>query len=126
MGANLGRVSPEVKPVMLDGVRPCPIADALELVGDRWSLLVMREISFGVHRFNDIQRHTGMPRDRLAARLRALEQAGVITRRPYSEHPPRHEYLATSAGQALIPVLQALRQWGEEHAAARPGASGGL
>jgi DNA-binding HxlR family transcriptional regulator len=73
-----------------------------------------------------MQRHTGMPRDRLAARLRALEQAGVITRRPYSEHPPRHEYLATSAGQALIPVLQALRQWGEEHAAVRPGASGGL
>jgi DNA-binding HxlR family transcriptional regulator len=122
MGANLGRVSPEVKPAMLAGVRACPIADALDVIGDRWSLLVMREIGFGVHRFNDIQRHTGMPRDRLAARLRALEQAGIITRRPYSEHPPRHEYLATSAGQALIPVLQALRQWGEEHA--RPAGAG--
>jgi DNA-binding HxlR family transcriptional regulator len=112
-------VSPEVKPVMLEGVRSCPVAEALDLVGDRWSLLVIRELGFGVHRFNDIQRHTGMPRDRLAARLRALEQAGLITRRPYSEHPPRYEYLATAAGQALDPVIQALRQWGEDHAASR-------
>jgi DNA-binding HxlR family transcriptional regulator len=105
---------------MLDGPRAgCPIAGALDLIGDRWSLLVMRELGFGVNRFNDIQRHTGMPRDRLAARLRALEQAGLITRRPYSEHPPRHEYLATDAGQALTPVLTALRQWGEAHAAPR-------
>jgi DNA-binding HxlR family transcriptional regulator len=105
--------------VMLDGVRPCPIADALDLIGDRWSLLVIREIGFGVHRFNDIQRHTGMPRDRLADRLRKLETAGIIARRPYSEHPPRSEYLTTGAGQALIPVLQSLRQWGETYAGSR-------
>jgi DNA-binding HxlR family transcriptional regulator len=109
-------VSSEVKPTMLAGVRLCPIADALELIGGRWSLLVIREIGFGVHRFNDIQRHTGIPRDRLTDRLRKLEQAGIITRRPYSEHPPRYEYLATDAGQELIPVLQALRRWGERHA----------
>jgi DNA-binding HxlR family transcriptional regulator len=104
---------------MLDGIRPCHIADALELIGDRWSLLVIREISFGVHRFNDIQRHTGIPRDRLTDRLRKLETAGIITRRPYSEHPPRYEYLTTDAGQALVPVLQALRQWGQDHAGRR-------
>jgi DNA-binding HxlR family transcriptional regulator len=104
---------------MLAGPRPCPIADALGVIGDRWSLLVIREIGFGVHRFNDIQRHTGMPRDRLAARLRALEQAGLITRRRYSEHPPRHEYLATAAGRALGPVLASLRAWGEDRAAGR-------
>jgi DNA-binding HxlR family transcriptional regulator len=115
----VGSMSPEVKPTMLDGVRPCPIADALDLIGDRWSLLVIREIGFGVHRFNDIQRHTGMPRDRLTDRLRKLELAGIITRRPYSEHPPRYEYLATGAGRALIPVLQSLRQWGETHAGSR-------
>jgi DNA-binding HxlR family transcriptional regulator len=108
---------------MLAGPRACPIADALEVIGDRWSLLVIREIGFGVHRFNDIQRHAGIPRDRLAARLRMLEQAGIITRRPYSEHPPRYEYLATEAGRALGPVLASLRQWGEDHAS-RPGPGG--
>jgi DNA-binding HxlR family transcriptional regulator len=112
-------MSSEVKPTMLAGVRPCPVADALGLIGDRWSLLVIREIGFGVHRFNDIQRHTGMPRDRLTDRLRKLELAGIIARRPYSEHPPRYEYLATAAGQALIPVVQALRVWGEKYAGRR-------
>jgi DNA-binding HxlR family transcriptional regulator len=119
-------VSPEIKPdprndvlrdgELLDGVRPCFIADALELVGDRWSLLVLRELAFGVRRFNDIQRHTGAPRDRLADRLRRLTEAGVISRRPYSEHPPRYEYVLTPAGEALMPVLTALRQWGQQYA----------
>ena len=101
---------------MFDGVRPCPIADALELVGDRWSLLVLREISFGVRRFNDIQRHTGAPRDRIVDRLRKLEETGVIARERYSEHPPRHEYVLTEAGAALAPVLTALGDWGRAHA----------
>lgn len=109
-------MSLEVKPEMFDGVRPCPIADALELVGDRWSLLVLREIGFGVRRFNDIQRHTGAPRDRIADRLRKLEEVGVIRRQQYNEHPPRHEYVLTESGRGLAPVLAALRDWGRKYA----------
>jgi DNA-binding HxlR family transcriptional regulator len=110
-------VSPEVKPIptLVDGVRICPIANTLEVVGDKWSLLVLRELSLGVHRFNDIQRQTGAPRDRIADRLRSLEQSGLIERRQYSEHPPRFEYWLTEAGSDLTPVLDSLRQWGERY-----------
>jgi DNA-binding HxlR family transcriptional regulator len=94
----------------------CGIADALGVVGDRWALLVLREIGFGVHRFNDIQAGTGAPRDSLATRLRELEEAGLIVRRRYSEHPPRDEYHLTEAGAALGPVLRELREWGEKYA----------
>ena len=94
----------------------CGISDALSVVGDRWALLVLRELRFGVHRFNDIQANTGAPRDRLATRLRELEEAGLITHRRYSERPPRDEYLLTSAGNAIGPVLRELRIWGETYA----------
>jgi DNA-binding HxlR family transcriptional regulator len=96
--------------------RVCAIADALSVVGDRWTLLIVRELDLGVHRFNNIHTNTGAPRDRLAARLRELEDAGLISRRRYSEHPPRDEYLLTSAGNALVPVLRQLRIWGETYA----------
>ena len=110
-------MSREVKPisVLVDGVRSCPIANTLEVVGEKWSLLVLRELSLGVHRFNDIQRQTGAPRDRIADRLRSLGQAGLIERRRYSEHPPRFEYWLTEAGGDLVPVLDSLRVWGERY-----------
>jgi DNA-binding HxlR family transcriptional regulator len=98
--------------------RPCPIAASLELVGERWALLVVRELWMGSSRFTDIVRGTGAPRDRVAARLRALEAAGVIERREYQASPPRSEYLLTGAGRALVPVLQALLAWGTEYAVA--------
>ncbi|WP_446041132.1 winged helix-turn-helix transcriptional regulator [Streptomyces sp. SID1121] len=104
------------KSVEIGGGRGCPIAAALDVVGDRWSLLVLRDLSRGVNRFNDIQANTGAPRDRLTTRLRELEGAGVITRRRYSEHPPRDEYLLTAAGEAIAPVLRELEIWGEKHA----------
>jgi DNA-binding HxlR family transcriptional regulator len=94
----------------------CPIADALEVVGGRWTLLVLRELGLGVHRFNDIQTNTGAPRETLALRLRKLEDAGLIERRQYSERPPRDEYVLTAAGKDLSPVLRSLWQWGERHA----------
>jgi DNA-binding HxlR family transcriptional regulator len=94
----------------------CSIADALHLVGDRWSLLIVREVGFGVTRFNDIKRLTGAPREVLAARLRKLEEVGVLTRTPYNQHPPRYEYRLTGAGRALLPVLRSLRKWGEQFA----------
>ncbi|MBA9007497.1 MULTISPECIES: winged helix-turn-helix transcriptional regulator [Thermomonospora] len=95
--------------------RPCSIADALEVVGERWTLLVIRELFHGVRRFDRIARNTGASRDILTARLRKLEAAGIITRRPYSEHPPRHEYHLTAAGRELGDVLLMLGRWGDRH-----------
>ena len=103
-----------------DAPRVCSIADALGLVGDRYSLLILREIGFGFHRFSDIRHNTGAPRETLAIRLRKLEEVGVISRRRYSEHPPRDEYLLTEAGEALRPLLAQLREWGERFAAGPP------
>jgi DNA-binding HxlR family transcriptional regulator len=96
--------------------RPCPIAAALEVVGERWALLVVREIALGVTRFSDIVRGTGAPRDRIAARLKTLTSADVITRVPYQSAPQRDEYHLTDSGRALIPVLDALLAWGKDHA----------
>ncbi|WP_369251299.1 winged helix-turn-helix transcriptional regulator [Streptomyces sp. R41] len=103
-----------------DGTRICSIADALELIGDRWSLLVVREIGFDVHRFDQIRTRTGAPRQMVAARLRKLEEVGVVERRKYQDRPERYEYLLTGAGRALLPVLAELRQWGQRYAPSRP------
>src|SRR5205809_6944814 len=84
-------------------VRPCSLAAALDVLGERWSLLALREISYGVHRFARIAGYTGASRDILADRLRKLEAAGVIERRLYSEHPPRPAYHPTRAGPAPFP-----------------------
>jgi DNA-binding HxlR family transcriptional regulator len=98
------------------GVRPCSIAAALEILGERWSLLAVREMAYGVHTFARIAGFTGASRDILADRLRKLERAGVIERRPYSEHPPRFEYHLTRAGLELFPLMMALREWGDRWA----------
>jgi DNA-binding HxlR family transcriptional regulator len=98
--------------------RPCPVAASLEVVGERWALLVVREIAMGSTRFTDIVRGTGAPRDRIAARLKALEAAGVVERRAYQTAPPRHEYALTASGRALLPTLDALLEWGTTHAVA--------
>jgi len=89
-------------------------------VGDRWALLAIRELIFGNHRFDQIARNTGAPRDRLTARLRALQDAGVIERRPYSDRPRRYEYHLTEAGRELAPVIHALRAWGDRWAVNEP------
>jgi DNA-binding HxlR family transcriptional regulator len=93
--------------------RPCSIASALYLVGERWSLLAVREIMLGNRRFDEIARNTGAPRDRIAARLKALQAAGVVERRQYQDRPARYEYFLTPAGKALGPVVDALRFWGD-------------
>jgi DNA-binding HxlR family transcriptional regulator len=100
--------------------RPCSVAAALNLIGEKWALLAVREIAYGNKRFDAIARNTGAPRDRLAARLRALEAAGVIARTQYSDHPPRYEYELTQAGKELTPVLQTLRAWGDKWAVDAP------
>ncbi|UQX88280.1 helix-turn-helix transcriptional regulator [Jatrophihabitans telluris] len=100
--------------------RPCSVAAALLVVGDRWSLLAVREVLFGNHRFSEIVRNTGAPRDRLAARLKVLVEAGVLEKRQYQDSPPRSSYHLTGAGRALGAVLQALRQWGDEYVVDAP------
>jgi len=100
--------------------RPCSVAAALNLIGEKWTLLAVREIAFGNKRFDVIAKNTGAPRDRLTARLRTLEAAGVVERRQYSEHPPRYEYELTQAGLELRAVLTVLRAWGDRWAVDSP------
>ena len=101
--------------------RACAIADALQIVGERWALLAVRELFWHQHRFSEIQRNTGAPRDVLSARLKALVEAGVVERRQYSERPPRHDYHLTAAGRDLAPVLMALTEWSDRHLPAGAG-----
>ena len=100
--------------------RPCSIAAALRIIGERWSLLAVRELTYGIHRFDQIAAFTGATRDILAARLRKLEAEGVVERRRYSEHPPRYEYHLTEAGQQLYPILRSLAEWGDRWAVEEP------
>src|ERR1700742_3082979 len=102
------------------GARPCSVAAALEILGERWSLLAVREMAYGVHRFARIAAYTGASRDILAERLRKLEAAGVVERRQYSEHPPRFEYYLTAAGEELYPILRTLAEWGDRWAVEQP------
>lgn len=95
--------------------RACNIARTLELVGERWTLLVVRELMLENRRFDQIAAHTGAARNILTSRLAALVEAGLVVRRQYSERPPRDEYLLTEAGEALQPVIQTLMAWGDEH-----------
>ncbi|MCW2776991.1 MAG: transcriptional regulator, HxlR family [Frankiales bacterium] len=98
--------------------RVCSVANALELVGERWALLVVREVALGVRRFADILERTGAPRAVLSARLKSLVEAGVLTTSPYREPGQRErlEYRLTGAGRDLLPVVTALREWGDKHA----------
>ena len=92
---------------------PAPIAAALGVIGEKWSLLVVRELAFGVHRFDSIAQNTGAPRDILTSRLRRLESAGVVEKRQYQERPPRFEYHLTQAGRELRPILLSLAPVGQ-------------
>jgi DNA-binding HxlR family transcriptional regulator/peroxiredoxin len=93
----------------------CAIAQALGVVGEWWSLLVVRDVAGGVHRFDQLQAELGVSRKVLSQRLATLVDHGVLERRPYSEHPPRHEYHLTDKGRGLLPVLVALQDWGTRH-----------
>ncbi|MGW4637186.1 winged helix-turn-helix transcriptional regulator [Sphaerisporangium sp. NPDC004334] len=98
--------------------RPCSIAATLQVAGDRWSLLAMREILFGNRRFSQIARNTGAPRDRLAVRLKSLVADGILEKREYQA--TRFEYHLTEAGRELLPVLVGLMTWGDRWAADDP------
>ena len=101
--------------------RTCSIARTLDLVGEKWALLAVREVFLGNHRFDEMVRRIGAPRDTLAARLRTLVAAGILERRQYSEHPARFEYHLTNAGRELYPVILTLMRWGDQHLAGDDG-----
>jgi len=101
--------------------RTCSIARTLEVVGEKWALLAVREVFLGDRRFEEMVRRTGAPRDTLAARLRTLVGAGILERRQYSDHPPRDEYFLTESGLELYPVVLSLMRWGDRHRAGDQG-----
>ena len=95
----------------------CPVARTLDLIGERWTVLMLRDLLLnGPRRFQDFQDSlTGVAPNTLSARLKEMEANGLIARRLYSEHPPRLEYHLTEKGKSLGPVLKALREWGQRH-----------
>jgi DNA-binding HxlR family transcriptional regulator len=97
--------------------RVCSIARTLDIVGEKWALLAVREVFLGNRTFDEMVRRTGAPRDTLAARLRTLTGAGILERRQYCEHPARFEYHLTRAGRDLYPIIVTLMRWGDEHLA---------
>jgi DNA-binding HxlR family transcriptional regulator len=98
---------------------PCPVARCVDVVGDRWSLLVVRDAFDGVRRFGDFQRSLGVARNVLTDRLRKLTEAGILQMQAASDGTAYQEYVLTVKGESLFPVVVALRQWGERHAFAR-------
>jgi DNA-binding HxlR family transcriptional regulator len=93
----------------------CSVARALEVVGERWTILILRDAFLGVRRFDDFQRSLGVARNVLQTRLRRLVDEGLLERRRYQERPVRHEYHLTPRGEDLWPVLLALMEWGDGH-----------
>jgi DNA-binding HxlR family transcriptional regulator len=99
----------------------CSVAATLDVIGERWSLLIIREILLGVRRFDALQKDLGVARNVLQTRLERLMEQGVLERRLYQEHPKRYEYRLTEKGLDLWPTIVALLQWGDKHG---PGAAG--
>ncbi|SRR5581483_590083 len=96
--------------------QPCPVAKTLEIVGDRWTLLAVRDLLRGTQRFQDLLASLpGIAPNILSARLKLMEEHGLVTRRFYSEHPPRAEYALTDKGRELGMIVGALATWGSRH-----------
>ena len=100
----------------------CPIARTLNVIGERWTLLILRDfVLHGPRRFQDLQESlVGISPNTLSARLKTLEDSGVIRRRFYEQHPPRAEYVLTEKGEALRPITKALKEWGELYVPRKP------
>ena len=97
------------------GDMQCPIARSLDRVGEWWSMLILRDAALGLTRFDQFQESLGIAPNILTRRLSKLVAAGLLERRRYSDHPPRHEYVLTQAGLDFRPVLWALLAWGNRH-----------
>lgn len=96
----------------------CSVARTLDVVGDKWTLLVLRDAFYGVRRFEDFTRDLGVARNVLTDRLTRLVRTGVLDRRQYQQHPPRFEYRLTAKGRDLFPVVVSLMHWGDTWAGA--------
>jgi DNA-binding HxlR family transcriptional regulator len=99
----------------------CSIAKPLSILGERWTLLVLREVSLGNRRFDGIQAELGVATNVLSARLATLVDQGIVEKRPYSEHPERFEYRLTRKGADLQPILLAFLRWGDKYTAGKAG-----
>ncbi|MBO6520461.1 MAG: helix-turn-helix transcriptional regulator [Rhodospirillales bacterium] len=97
----------------------CPVARTLDIIGERWTLLILRDMFlFGPRKFQDLQDSLqGIAPNTLSTRIKTLEAKGIIERRLYTEHPPRAEYRLTRKGLALAPALKALKAWGDKYTA---------
>ncbi|MFI3137938.1 MAG: helix-turn-helix domain-containing protein [Methylococcaceae bacterium] len=95
---------------------PCPLSTALDLIGDKWSLLIVRDMCMNKSKYCDFQNSPeAIPTNILASRLRKLESNGIIVKHPYQTKPIRHEYYLTAKGAALLPVIQQLAIWAHQH-----------
>lgn len=93
----------------------CPVARSVDIIGDRWSLLIVRDAFDGMRRFSDFQRSLGMARNILSDRLHKLVNSGILTTQAASDGTAYQEYVLTVKGERLFPMVVALRQWGEQH-----------
>lgn len=101
--------------------QPCSISRALAVIGDRWTLLILRDCFLGVRRFEAFQARLGISRTIVTDRLRVLVEEGVLRREPYQHNPPRHEYRLTAKGLDLHPVVLAIARFGDDHYAGQAG-----
>ena len=95
----------------------CSVAQCLEVVGEWWSMLLIRDAFLGIRRFDELQARLGISRNVLTQRLAKLVDEGVLQKRPYQDNPVRYEYLLTDKGRDLWPILTSMRQWGDKYAA---------
>jgi len=93
----------------------CPVARGLAKVGDAWSMLILRDASLGLTRYDQFRASLGIAPNILSRRLKALTEAGLLEKRRYSQRPPRDEYVLTEAGRDFLPVLHVLGEWGRRH-----------
>jgi DNA-binding HxlR family transcriptional regulator len=103
-----------------EGQEACSVAQALEIVGERWTWLIIRDAFLGLKRFAEFQESLGIARNVLAERLRRLVDEGIFERVLYAERPARYEYVLTEKGRDLFTALNALRQWGDEYLTNQP------
>lgn len=97
---------------------PCPVETTLLLIGDKWKVLIMRDLLLGTKRFGELKKSIGSISQKvLTQNLRTMEENGLVTRKVYAEVPPKVEYTLTQLGYSLKPILDAMNQWGEEYKA---------
>jgi DNA-binding HxlR family transcriptional regulator len=103
-----------------DGQEPCSVAQVLEIIGERWTWLIIRDAFLGVTKFSDFEQSLGIARNVLTDRLNRLVDEGIFERVLYQERPERYEYRLTSKGSDLFTALNALRQWGDQYLSSKP------